>query len=197
MLLRTSTGIAITFSALFSSGTASADCSLATKTDSDINLVARIDALAACVGSQQARLDRLESAVLISEVPCSDLGDGWKLYAPAESRFIVGAGSRHEIGKTGGAERVKLSAAHMPRHNHSISTSRGANMHDGLGGSTSTYGIDTKYEHPNGDFGSGFGQLHGVLQFSGGDRPHENMRAEGRRGGKGWCGDAQPRGRAR
>ena len=108
----------VLITSLFTSGTASADCNLATKTDGDTNLLARIDALAACVGSQQARLDRMESTVLISEVPCTELGDGWRLYAPADGRTFIGAGGRYEFGQHGGQEMVTLLVQHMPSHGH-------------------------------------------------------------------------------
>jgi len=110
--------VLITF--MLTSGTASADCSLAINSASNTNLVARIDALADCVSRQQARIERLESAVLISEVPCTDLGEGWQLYAPAESRFIIGAGGKYMLGEQDGEEFVKLTVSEMPEHRHSI-----------------------------------------------------------------------------
>lgn len=104
---------------------ASADCARENLVGTSDDLISRMDAMAACIVAQgdvitqqNQRLARLESTVLISEVPCIDQGEGWQLYAPADGRFIIGAGGRYELGRTGGAETVTLSLNHIPPHSH-------------------------------------------------------------------------------
>jgi len=119
--------IAPTFIAalLVTSAIAAADCAQEDLVENSGNLMSRIDAMAACIAQQgkviaqqNQRLARLESTVLISEVPCTDLGEGWQLHAPANGRFIIGAGDRYALGAIGGAETVTLSLNHIPSHSH-------------------------------------------------------------------------------
>lgn len=60
--------------------------------------------------------------------PATFIGGTWE--ALDEGRVLIGAGSAHPAGETGGEEDVTLTAAEMPSHNHSGSAS--------LSGNTST-----------------------------------------------------------
>ena len=57
---------------------------------------------------------------------------GWTWEALDDGRVLIGAGSAHPAGETGGAENVTLTATQMPSHNHSGSVS--------LSGSTGSAG---------------------------------------------------------
>lgn len=57
-----------------------------------------------------------------------NIPDGWALCDGQEGRpdlrdkFVLGAGTAHAIGSTGGSEEVTLTIAQMPSHNHSIAS---------------------------------------------------------------------------
>lgn len=77
----------------------------------------------------------------VSEVSPADIfGGTW--VALNEGRVLIGAGSNHPAGETGGAESVTLTTAQMPSHTHSISVnSAGSHTHSGsLSGTTGTGG---------------------------------------------------------
>ena len=63
--------------------------------------------------------------------PASFLGGTWE--ALNEGRVLIGAGTAHPAGETGGSETVALTTAQMPSHNHSASFSGSC----GTGGSHS------------------------------------------------------------
>jgi len=124
---------------------------------------------------------------------------GWKAFDEARGRIVIGAGipvtdpfSKWEQtqadGKTrksvdistyapmtiGGEQSHILTIQQIPSHNHSISTRRGADMHDGLGGSNEPYGIDQNFDASVPDDG-GFGVLRKVISSVGGDEAHSIM----------------------
>ena len=72
--------------------------------------------------------------------PASFLGGTWE--ALNEGRVLIGAGTAHPAGETGGEENHSLSTAEMPSHNHSASTaSAGSHSHSGsISGTTGSGG---------------------------------------------------------
>lgn len=72
--------------------------------------------------------------------PASFLGGTWE--ALNEGRVLIGAGTAHPAGETGGEETHSLSTAEMPSHNHSASTaSAGSHSHSGsISGTTGSGG---------------------------------------------------------
>lgn len=58
---------------------------------------------------------------VIETSPADIFGGTWE--ALDQGRVLIGAGSVHPAGETGGAETVALTAAQMPSHNHSASFS--------------------------------------------------------------------------
>lgn len=58
---------------------------------------------------------------VIETSPADIFGGTWE--ALNQGRVLIGAGSAHPAGETGGAETVALTAAQMPSHNHSASFS--------------------------------------------------------------------------
>ncbi|MEM9605452.1 MAG: hypothetical protein AAGA11_21520 [Pseudomonadota bacterium] len=100
---------------------------------------------------------------------------GWSFFVEAQNRFILGASDKYLPSTKGGEEMVTLEIAQIPKHSHSLSTSTGGDLHDGLGGSTNRYGIDRNYNSPEGGYINGFGTLHNTLSNTGGGKPHNNM----------------------
>ena len=107
---------------------------------------------------------------------------GWEAAQDISGRFVIGAGSgtgltSRRFRETGGSELARISIEQMPKHNHKISTSYGANIHDGLAGSGESEGIDQYFGRPSAGAKTdgGHGVLAEVLSFEGGDQPHENM----------------------
>lgn len=69
----------------------------------------------------------LSQAIILTDQPCSALGEGWRHYRAISGRFPLASGSgvddREEsmefnIGSQGGEYRHVLSVAEMPRHRH-------------------------------------------------------------------------------
>lgn len=64
-------------------------------------------------------------AVLAFDGQCPNANEGWKPYAKAEGRFILGVGTgplngQVHIEQLGGAEEVQLMATHLPGHSHDV-----------------------------------------------------------------------------
>lgn len=72
--------------------------------------------------------------------PASFLGGTWE--ALNEGRVLIGAGTAHPAGETGGDENVTLSEGQMPTHTHSVSVGTGgSHNHSGsLSGNTGSGG---------------------------------------------------------
>ncbi len=105
--------------------------------------------------------------------------EGWEPFEKGEGKFILGAGrgaikrengerqelKRRDPGEEGGYEQVTLTPENLPRHTHRISTSRSSEIHDGLGGSENSYGINQIFSYANEI--KGFGVLDSVLEPTG------------------------------
>ena len=74
--------------------------------------------------------------------PASFIGGTWE--ALDDGRVLIGAGSAHPAGETGGEETHKLTTSEMPSHNHT-SEDAGSHYHSG-----STYSAGS-HEHDRGD----------------------------------------------
>ena len=104
---------------------AQADCANPTITDSESNVLARLDAMASCIAAQHREIDQLRplaNAIIVSDAPCASLGEGWTRYSVADGRFLLGASDRFQAGSTGGEEAVTLSLSQAPPHSHVINT---------------------------------------------------------------------------
>ena len=82
-------------------------------------------------------------------------------------RFVLGANTSYDVGKTGGVETVTLSMAQMPKHRHienknSPNLVIGANLATGYMGGL----------HPGGNYNVSSAVQH---DYQGSDQPHENM----------------------
>lgn len=76
-----------------------------------------------------------------------------------QDRFVLGAGTSHAVGETGGAEEVTLTVAQMPSHYHSFTGTTQQKTGTFSSGSTSV-------RYGSGDKGT---------NYSGSSRPHPNM----------------------
>ena len=62
----------------------------------------------------------------------SSIPDGWALCdgqngtPDLQDRFVLGAGTAHSVGETGGAEEVTLTVEQMPRHDHHVNLGNAA-----------------------------------------------------------------------
>lgn len=128
--------------------------------------------------------------VLVSTVPCSELGEGWSSFREGKGRFLVGAGpdeqaaystwqrqlptggfepvplSTYEVLFAGGEEHHTLSIAQMPKHRHEFvgngttTGGYGPKGHDVSFGDTLSYGTYT----PS-----------GTITDNGSDQPANNL----------------------
>jgi hypothetical protein len=125
---------------------------------------------------------------------------GWAEYRRGVGRMIVGAGHAYEddrhrhweqtqadgttktrmpltgydVRQIGGEETHILTVRELPAHNHSISTSTKADIHDGLAGGQTDYGIDQNY-NPNAATTGGFGVLNSTISPTGQNAAHNNV----------------------
>lgn len=77
-------------------------------------------------------------------------------------KFVLGAGTAHTVGETGGSEEVTLTVAQMPTHNHGFTDTPN---------STNSFQF---YDNPNNS--TKVGKLNTVFtDSSGGSQPHPNM----------------------
>lgn len=88
--------------------------------------------------------------------PATFIGGTWE--ALDDGRVLIGAGSAHPAGETGGEETHKLSTSEMPSHNHTMN-SAGSHYHSG-----STYDAGS-HSHSKGDMNI-VGTLHWWKVFS-------------------------------
>lgn len=121
---------------------------------------------------------------------------GWASYEPALSRFIIGAASMEALEnmpskyrkdtrdvdlserpfeKSGGEQSSTVSVPQMPAHNHPVSTSPNASIHDGLGGSTWKGGIHHRYDRTAPSPKGWKAILPNILGKTGQGQPHNNM----------------------
>lgn len=70
-------------------------------------------------------------AIVIWSGTAENIPTGWHLCNGKDGtpdlrdKFVLGAGEKHPVDKTGGVEEVALTVEQMPRHNHPISTAMG------------------------------------------------------------------------
>lgn len=99
-------------------------------------------------------------AIIMWSGSIASIPAGWKLCdgtsgtPDLRDRFIVGAGNGYTPGDTGGAASVALSAAQMPAHSHSLSTTTSTDGYHTHSGSTSADG-NHRHQLYAGDAGSG------------------------------------------
>ena len=100
--------------------------------------------------------------------PASFLGGTWE--ALNEGRVLIGAGTAHPAGETGGEENHSLSTEEMPSHNHSASTaSAGSHSHSGsISGSTGSGG---SHSH-SGSSGTSGSHGHTISMFTASSSDH-------------------------
>lgn len=97
------------------------------------------------------------------------LCDGSNGTPDLRDRFVLGAGTTHEVGETGGSEEVTLTTAQMPSHMHTVRLYNATKTQD-----TSAASL-----------GAASGELHGTndvhwinsasLNTTGASSPHPNM----------------------
>lgn len=118
--------------------------------------------------------------------PAKLFGGTWE---QIKDTFLLACGDTYSAGSTGGEAEHKLSAAEMPCHAHTVHIwdAQGTQQGGAQGASVATYGA-TLLTVPNGaTVGAewhestpmaamnGMGDPAGVTEFSGGDKPHNNM----------------------
>ena len=94
--------------------------------------------------------------------PASFLGRTWE--ALNEGRVLIGAGTAHPAGETGGEETHSLSTAEMPSHNHSASTAS-AGSHSHSGSISGTTGSGGSHGH-SGSSGTGGSHGHTISMYN-------------------------------
>lgn len=90
------------------------------------------------------------------------LCDGTNGTPDLRDKFVLGAGTAHSAGETGGEEEVTLTVNQMPSHGHSLSNSYGAGNING-----NAYNFANKYQRVQADRTS--------IASAGGNQPHNNM----------------------
>lgn len=89
------------------------------------------------------------------------LCDGTNGTPDLRDKFVLGAGTTHVVGTTGGAETVTLTVEQMPSHNHTFNTMKKATEFGSIGwiayGAKGTTANDS------------------TTNNTGGSQPHENM----------------------
>lgn len=90
------------------------------------------------------------------------LCDGQNNTPDLRGKFVLGAGTSHAVGTTGGEENVTLTMAQMPSHNHPIINASGSGSATGI-----AYRFAQSYSSTQIDRQT-VGQV-------GGSQPHDNM----------------------
>lgn len=86
--------------------------------------------------------------------------DGTNGTPDLRDKFVLGAGTTHTVGETGGAEEVTLTVAQMPSHNHEYNAAQKSRL--GLPDASGSAFID-------------FGFNNYSTSFAGNNQPHPNM----------------------
>ena len=103
--------------------------------------------------------------------------DGWALCdgnngtPDLRARFVLGAGTKHSVGETGGEEEVTLTAEQMPMHSHypTFDSATTGNYYS-FAISAHHYGAEE-----SGYFEADPRNLNGYIYHTGEDQPHNNM----------------------
>lgn len=84
-------------------------------------------------------------AIVIWSGTAGNIPTGWALCDGQDGRpdlrdkFVLGAGTAHSVGSTGGSEEVKLTVAQMPAHGHNYTTVLTSSSTNAGSGSNKTY----------------------------------------------------------
>lgn len=103
--------------------------------------------------------------ILIWSGTADNIPDGWALCdgqngrPDLRDRFVLGAGTSHAVGDSGGSEEVTLTVEQMPRHAH--------NMDSIFDDYTDTY---SRVQRTNGALSTNV-----TTKYTGGSQPHPNM----------------------
>lgn len=112
----------------------------------------------------------LSQAIILTDQPCSALGEGWRHYGAISGRFPLASGSgvdereetmEFDIGSQGGEYRHVLSVAEMPRHRHAYHD----RSMDGLPNRVDDH--NNRADEPR--------DTRRQTEVSGGNEPHNNM----------------------
>lgn len=112
--------------------------------------------------------EKLQRAIILTDRPCEELGEGWVPYGPIAGRFPLAAGEGRDdreeervfiSGEEGGEYQHQLTAKEMPVHRHSYKDKVGT-------GIRADYGDDEPTRHSD---------IDRKTANSGGGEPHNNM----------------------
>lgn len=120
-------------------------------------------------GEQSYLVKSPVGTIVIWSGTADNIPTGWQLCdgtngtPDLRDKFVLGAGTNHTVGETGGSETVALSISHMPSHNHVIVSSPG--------------GADVSGEakHAVARFTNTFGDRNVSTNNTGSSHPHPNM----------------------
>lgn len=118
----------------------------------------------------EKKLENLEKAILLTNLPCDEIGKDWKRFTRMDGRFPIatgmgvdkqGRGMKFELDAQGGEYKHVLSIDELPIHTHQyFDTSHGAKPEK------VDYGDDRAQEHRD---------HKRKTEETGGDQPHNNI----------------------
>ena len=126
------------------------------------------------LNSDSSSLNNMKGAIMMWSGTVDDRPEGWAICDGTQGtpdltdRFIVGAGFNYGVGERGGAIAVKLTAAEMPSHNHTVPFESHGNPDGGWDHASTEFYIRS----PN--IGSSYPDTNYPSSNAGSDGYHEN-----------------------